>query len=190
MKKLLKLLGLLLIAGALVVSCTPSGDDGKTTDKIELSDGTWEMESTGSASSSVTQNGMTVTESVSYIMKETFTVDGDNITVTAGSNTMKMTMEYPADYASLLTMMKPGLEEQGYTVTISGSKLTATQTEVMDDAEIAKMNAENPKVSELTDDLPEDAEITVNSNKTKYTVKFTEESMGQEMKFKVTLTKK
>lgn len=186
MKKLLKLLGLLLIAGALVVSCTPSGDDGKTTDTIELSDGTWEMEGTGTASA--TEQG--VTTSVSMTEKLIFEVAGDDITFTSGTATMKMTMEYPPEYASYLAMMKETYEQQGYDVTVSGSKLTATQTEVMDDAEIAKMNAENSKVSTLTDDLPEDAEITVNSNKTKYTVNYTVESMGQEMKYKVTFTKK
>ena len=166
MKKLVKLFGLLLVAGALFVGCKQNVDIDA--DKIELSNGTWDI--TSEASGAYTEG--TLSGSIAYIMKEAIKVSGDKFTYLSESQTIKVTLDCgSADAAAAAKASfdeKYAGKEDAPTISVSGSKLIMSQTYTSDAEDIAAMNEDENLVSEFTGDFPEDATLKRNKSKTEY----------------------
>ena len=173
MKKLVKILGLLLVAGALFVGCKQEANI--ETDEIKLSNGTWDLEMR--AAYSVTQS----TFSASFASGEniTFKVEGETYTVTKGSYNYSVTYDFGSEAAA--SAAKAQLEsyykaEDGFSVSTSGSKITVKSSQALDDEDIASMNKGDCNVSEFSAMFPEDAVIKTNKKKTEYKITYTEKA--------------
>ena len=172
MKKLVKILGLLLVAGALFVGCKQNVDIDA--DKIELSNGTWDITYTTSG----TASEMGLTGTVEATSKEAIKVSGDTYTYLSSSYSVKFTVECgsadaaAAAKAELEAVFAAAGEEDMPSVSVSGSKLVLTSTETSDADDIAAMNEDENLVSEFTGDLPEGATLKRNKSKTEYKLTF------------------
>ncbi|MCR4900562.1 MAG: hypothetical protein K5907_07085, partial [Treponema sp.] len=94
MKKLLKMVGLLLIAGALLAGCQKDADANNAnieTEEIKLSNGTWESKQVTTGES--TSGGGT--SSIKVEDKSTFDIDGEKITLKTNWNSITMKTTYP-----------------------------------------------------------------------------------------------
>ncbi len=168
MKKLVKILGLLLVAGALFVGCKQEANI--ETDEIKLSNGTWDY--VQKATGTVTEDLYSV--SITSDFKMTFTVKDDNATVTKASE--GMTLAWGFSSAEEAAALKPTIEqmfgdEEGFTVTTSGSKVIVSGSEDYDADGIAEMNEGGLKVSDIKDSFVGDgAVIKTNKKKTEYSI--------------------
>jgi len=174
MKKLVKLFGLLLVAGALFVGCKQNVDIDA--DKIELSNGTWDIkaELTGAYTEG------TLSGSIAYIMNEAIKVSGDKFTYLSESQTIKVTLDCgSADAAAEAKASYDKVyagNENAPTISVSGSKLIMSQTNNADAEDIAAMNEDENLVSEFTGDFPEDATLKRNKSKTEYKLTYVEKA--------------
>ena len=178
MKKLTKLFGLLLVAGALLTGCQQNVDID--TDEIKLSNGKWEMNSKVVETENGKTMGLSYESSQTTKGKSTFKVSGDDMEYLSGSTSLSGKIEFPADTndatiefakGMIETMLPSGteLKQEGTTFSYSYS---ATATE--DD--IKGQNEGNPKVSSMSKSLPKAARIQTNKKKTEYKISWEEES--------------
>ena len=181
MKKLVKILGLLLVAGALFVGCKQEANI--ETDKIEFSNGKWDIVSTASAKMTDEDVGA-FDMAIRY--NETIQVTGDSYKYLKMSYTMSMTYEMPTEAEA--AQLKQYLELQsGVTVTVSGKKVTASKTTTADADEIADMNEDENKISEdySAADYPEGTIIKTNKGKTEYKISYKYKSEGEDAEYSV-----
>ena len=173
MKKLVKILGLLLVAGALFVGCKQNVDIDA--DKIELSNGTWDI--TSEASGAYTQGALS--GSIAYISKEAIQVSGDKSTYLSVSQTIKATFDCGS--ADAAAAAKAGFDEayagneNAPSISVSGSKLIMSQTYTADAEDIEEMNKDENLVSEFGY-LPEGATLTRNKSKTEYKITYVQKA--------------
>ena len=174
MKKLVKLFGLLLVAGALFVGCKQNVDIDA--DKIELSNGTWDIKA--ELTGAYTEGALS--GSIAYIMKEAIKVSGDKFTYLSESQTIKVTLDCGS--ADAAAEAKASYDkayagnENAPTISVSGSKLIMSQTNDADAEDIAAMNEDENLVSELVGDFPEDATLKRNKSKTEYKLTYVEKA--------------
>lgn len=172
MKKLVKILGLLLVAGALFVGCKQEANI--ETDKVELSNGTWDLVQKGTAT--VSEDGYSVSISENYNV--TFKVADKLVTFTKGSYGMSMTWGFGSSEEA--AALKPTIEkmfggEEGVTVTASGSNVIVSASEDFDEEEIADMNKGELKASDFIDSyITDEAVIKTNKKKTEYLITWKE----------------
>lgn len=172
MKKLIKFLGLLLVAGAMFVGCKQEANID--TNEVKLSNGKWDIVS--SMSTKTKRGGYT--GSVSNTSSETINVSGDTYTYISysGNQSVSFTLPEGTDEAALRTLaalMTGGDEddEDKPTVTINGTTLTITDSYTATAEEIAKMNEDENKISEdYTSNYPEGTVIKTNKKKTEYKI--------------------
>ena len=172
MKKLIKFLGLLLVAGAMFVGCQQEANID--TNEVKLSNGKWDIVS---SMSTKIKKGL-YTGTLSYGSSETINVSGDTYTYISysGNQSVSFTLPEGTDETALRTLaalMTGGGEddEDKPTVTINGTTLTITDSYTATAEEIEEMNEEEHKISEdYTSELPEGVVIKTNKKKTEYIV--------------------
>ena len=149
MKKITKLFGLMLVAGAMLVGCKmePNID----TNEIVLANGNWEMEETGFYS----ETSSSGTETTNMTIKATISVSGDEVTFLSMSqgSTDVYTLNDSATAADVENEKKDAEKYAnivGGSVTVDGKTITITIPMLAaTDDEIAKMNKDKTTISEL-----------------------------------------
>ena len=183
MKKLTKIFGLMLIAGALVMGCKKDAGSDSTADiettEITLSNGTWE--SNQKINGEVTSGGMSSTIDIKD--KTTFEVSGENITIKSSWTSMTTTTTYPdsmsdediAQMKSIYDMMASIMTLGGKTAESKqeGKKLTFSMSGDASAREIEEMNAEMETTTEYKSQIPSTAKILTNEKKTVYKITWT-----------------
>ena len=176
MKKLIKCLGLLLLAVAMMTGCKGGPDNDDATipaTEIKFSDGTWEMKEKIDCHSEVA--------SLKLDQSYTYVISGDNVTVTAGSISMNQTITYPASYsddevASMRTNLQGMFQifsfdtTKRYEVGGSGKTITLSISGTRSEDEIDNENISTSEIADLTIGLPADCTIMTNENNTVYKV--------------------
>ena len=172
MKKIVKLMGLLLVAGAMFIGCKQEANT-LTTD-FKLSNGKWEFVADVTMSEEFLEDGVKITESMTYNTKEMLQVTDGAIKVLSATQKKEASVTFPEgtaqdvlDSAKALAEAKKG---EGDTVTVKGTTVTLTTTHTATDAEIEEENADNPKVSDIVNSFPKGVEIYTNKKKTIYKV--------------------
>ncbi|MBR4179821.1 MAG: hypothetical protein IKR45_03875 [Treponema sp.] len=178
MKKLVKILGLLLVAGALFVGCKQEANIDAT--EVKLSNGNWDMSFVMSA---------TMSESDGYKMAmETkysgaIKVEGETFTYLSYTATGSIIITCPsAEVAALAkdTMnaeFEEWFEGDDFTVKVDGSKIIASASETATAEQLANMNKGTNLVSKVFDysDV-EGAVIKTNKKKTEYKITYTDKA--------------
>ncbi len=176
MKKLIKVLGLLLLAGAMMTGCKDGPDNDDATipaTEIHFSDGTWEMKEMVDCHSEVA--------SLKLDQSYTYVISGDNVTVTAGSISMNQTITYPASTSDdEVARMRTNLQgmfqifsfdtTKRYEVGGSGKTITLSISGTRSEDEIDNENISTSEIADLTIGLPADCTIMTNENNTVYKV--------------------
>ncbi len=174
MKKITKLFGLLLVAGAMLVGCKmePNID----TNEIVLANGNWEMEETVVATGTNTKG----TETTNMTIKATISVSGDEVTFLSMSQggTDVYTLNDSATAADVENEKKDAEKYAnivGGSVTVDGKTITITIPMISaTDDEIAKMNKDKTTISELNQTCNENGGVIKrNRKKTEYTITYT-----------------
>ena len=192
MKKLLKFMGLLLVAGALFMGCQQNVDID--TDEITLSDGTWDYNKT----TTVAYEQTSIKYSWNYFSEGTFKIADKKFTYikwsvgTSASFTVPDSTpdSYMDEYKKQVEKM-PSLS--GATVTVNGKTITAKYTKSATADEIAEMNEGDLVAGDFAEGLPDDATIKRNKNKTEYKVTYTipaEDEDDYDAKVVITFKKK
>ena len=179
MKKITKLFGLLLVAGAMLVGCKmePNID----TNEIVLANGNWEMEETGFYS----ETSSSGTETTNMTIKATISVSGDEVTYLSmsESGTISYTLSESATAAEVQAK-KASAESfasmNGGTVTVDGKTITITiPMRVATADEIANMNKGKDSISDLNKDCVENGGVIKrNKKKTEYNISYTASNNG------------
>lgn len=173
MKKLTKLLGLLLVAGAMFVGCQQEANID--TNEVKLSDGKWDIVT---SMSTKIKRGL-YTGSLSYGSSETINVSGDTYTYISYSMNQGVSFTLPEGtdekaLTAFATAMTSGESDEGEnkpTVLINGTTITITNSTTATAEEIEEMNEQEHKISEdYTSELPEGVVIKTNKKKTEYIV--------------------
>ena len=182
MKKLLKMLGLLVIAGALFFSCSNGNSDdnggnagngggnsgsgtSQTANSIQLSDGNWTVKMKMSAKGT----------DIYYTLHATVTGNGKNITYTSG------TMDMPMDMSSYSGVTDAQMEAEvaainaqmagtGVSYTYDSKTKTLYMCYEMSTEELAEMSG-NMNMSTI----PSGVEVHSNADKTEYTFTMTQQ---------------
>lgn len=186
MKKLLKFLGLLLVAGALFMSCQQNVDI--STSEINLSDGTWAMTQTVSVSYT--------DEEIKYSVKSGFdaniAVDGDAFTFKSVTENSTFSATVPSGMSSILAATKEKWEaekEPGETITIDGNTITSKVSRKLSESEL-KEDYGGKYNSKHVEKGFDGAEIKTNKSKTEYklTMNTTRKANGAEHSAKLVIT--
>ena len=182
MKKLLQMLGLLVIAGALSFSCSNGNSDdnggnagngggnsgsgtSQTANSIQLSDGNWTVKMKMSAKGT----------NIYYTLHATVTGNGKNITYTSG------TMDMPMDMSSYSGVTDAQMEAEvaainaqmagtGVSYTYDSKTKTLYMCYEMSTEELAEMSG-NMNMSTI----PSGVEVHSNADKTEYTFTMTQQ---------------
>ncbi len=176
MKKLIKVLGLLLLAGAMMTGCKDGPDNDDATipaTEIHFSDGTWEMKEMVDCHSEVA--------SLKLDQSYTYVISGDNVTVTAGSISMNQTITYPASTSDdEVARMRTNLQTmfqwmsfdttKRYEVGGSGKTITLSISGNLSENEIENENISTTDIDDLIIDIPENCKIMTNENNTVYKI--------------------
>ena len=179
MKKITKLFGLLLVAGAMLVGCKmePNID----TNEIVLANGNWEMEESGV----YTATSPLGTETSNVTLKGTFSVSGDEITFLSLSQSSIETFTFSesataAEVQAKKTSAEALAGKNGGTVTVDGKTITITiPMRVATEDELANMNKGKNAISDLNKDCVEyGGVIKRNKKKTEYNISYTVSSNG------------
>ena len=176
MKKLTKLFGLLLVAGALLTGCQQNVDID--TDELKLSNGKWEMNLKNTESFEGTEGGVSFKSSGTEKEKDTFKVSGDAIEYLSASGSGSGKIEFPADTdATILEfakeMIAAGLPD-GVELKLDGTTFSYSYTYTATEDDLKAKNDSNPKVSEIK--FPKVARIQTNKKKTEYKISWETES--------------
>ena len=184
MKKLVKMVGLLLIAGALLAGCKKDADSNAAdieTTEIKLSDGTWESEEliTGESTSGGGSSSIKVED------KSTFDVSGETVTLKSNWNSMTMKTTYPdstpddtiASVKSFYEMICAFATFGGKTasVNLEGKTLTFSMEGEANASELEEMNAEMGSTSEYQTQFPANVKILTNEKKTIYKISWSQD---------------
>lgn len=190
MKKVIKLFGLLLLAGALFMGCSngsssssdnnnnnsDASNDGssKVTKAIELSNGNWTL----TIRATSTDNEISALGNATY----KFTVQGDKYTIKSGTidtesdlSTYGMSSYTDEEIEAAIAEMNETYEVAGFSATFSYDKTTKKLYMHMPMPEQYLEEASNMLVS-LTD-VPSTVKVTSNANKTMYTFTTTAEGV-------------
>jgi hypothetical protein len=174
MKKITKLFGLLLVAGAMLVGCKM--EPNIETNEIVLANGNWEMEETGFYS----ETSSSGTETTNMTIKATISVSGDEVTYLSmsESGTISYTLSESATAAEVQAKKASAeslASKNGGTVTVDGKTITITIPMISaTDDEIAKMNKDKTTISELNQTCNENGGVIKrNRKKTEYTITYT-----------------
>lgn len=185
MKKLTKIFGLMLIAGALVMGCKKDAGSDSTADiettEITLSNGTWNCEQLIKGETTIGD----VSSSIDVKDKTTFDVSGENITITSSYTSMTTATTYPASMSDedLDEMVETYKFVLGYMALAGktgeakrdGKKVTLTIAGDASASEIEQMNAEMGTTTEYKSQIPSTAKILTNEKKTVYKVTWSED---------------
>lgn len=190
MKKVIKLFGLLLLAGALFMGCSngsssssdnnnnnsDASNDGssKVTKAIELSNGNWTL----TIRATSTDNEISALGNATY----KFTVQGDKYTIKSGTidtesdlSTYGMSSYTDEEIEAAIAEMNETYEVAGFSATFSYDKTTKKLYMHMPMPKQYLEEASNMLVS-LTD-VPSTVKVTSNANKTMYTFTTTAEGV-------------
>lgn len=175
MKKIVKLMGLLLVAGAMFMGCKQEANT-RTTD-FKLSNGNWELVADVTTSlDDIDEDELRVTLTTTYKMKQTFSVSGDAVTIKSmtinGEDSVILPTLPSQSDVEKYKQIKEAQKEEGDTVTVNDNVITLKYSHTATAEEIAAQNAENPKVSDIVNDFPQGVEIFTNKKKTEYKVYF------------------
>ena len=171
MKKIAKLFGLLLVAGALLTGCQQNVDI--VTDDISLSSGKWDVYYKYTASETENMYGVSVKLSFTQESKGTISVSGDSCTTLSQTSTMSETMTFPegTPQATLDAALAEAKEEIS-SATLNGLVISASETETATAAELEEMNKKSSKVSDFKKTFPEHSLIKTNKKKTEYAISY------------------
>ena len=189
MKKLVKMVGLLLIAGALLAGCNKDADGPAdiVTNEVVLSNGTWESEQlmVGESESSGGSSSFKMED------KSTFDVDGEKITLKSNWNSIIMQTTYPdsANDATIQAVKEfydmiatfATLGGKTASSTQEGKTLTFSMSGDSTAAELAQMNDEMSSASEYKAQFPSSAVIKTNERQTVYEITWSENYDDPEM---------
>ena len=182
MKKLLKMLGLLVIAGALFFSCSNGNSDdnggsagngggnsgsgtSQTANSIQLSDGNWTVKMKMSAKGT----------DIYYTLHATVTGNGKNITYTSGTMDMAMDMSSysgvtDAQMEAEVAAINAQMAGTGVSYTYDSKTKTLYMCYEMSTEELAEMSG-NMNMSTI----PSGVEVHSNADKTEYTFTMTQQ---------------
>lgn len=178
MKKITKLFGLLLVAGAMLVGCKmePNID----TNEIVLANGNWEMEYTAVETGTLEEG---YPETTNMTVKATVSISGDEITFVSMSQGGTQIVTFPETATDTEIQIVKGFLEiyaatVGGTVTVDGKTITSTYPmRDCTEAEIAAMNIQKQKVSDWNDECTKNnGVIKTNRKKTEYNISYTSTS--------------
>jgi len=166
MKKLLKMFGLLLVAGTLFFSCSNGSSDDNGGSTIELSDGNWTLNVKTSA------NGVDM-----YItLHATVSNNGSTIKYTSGSSGIAMPMSGYESFTeeqleTLVANMNAAAADAGEDVTYTYDSTSKTIFELyeMDSDELADVSGDYD-----INEIPSNVKIHSNADKTEYSFVITE----------------
>ena len=173
MKKLLKFMGLLLVAGALFMGCQQNVN--VDSDSIKLSDGTWDIDGTTSYSYEISS----IKYSFSYFTDYTIKVAEKKFTYKKASGGLSASYTVPDSVPdSAMENYKKQVEEmyadeENVTIKVSGKTITVKISESATDEEIAKMNEVEHEAGDFAETFPDGAVIKTNKKKTEYKVTYT-----------------
>ena len=175
MKKLLKFMGLLLVAGALFMGCQQNVDID--TDEITLSDGTWDTNLNCNASYS--DQGFSI--KIATDTDEQYKVADKIATLKSSKTTYSYSVTLPDEATdAMVTAIKEKMEltkDDGETVTVKGKTITVKSTETMSAEDIAQ---EKPFTATLKkEDYPEGTVFKANKKKTEYKITYSVAVTGQ-----------
>lgn len=179
MKKLLKMLGLLVIAGSLFFSCSSgnsddngSGNGGNsgvvsdnTSSAIQLSDGNWTVKMKMSAKGT----------DMYYTLHATVTGNGKTVTYTSGTMDMAMDMSgytgfTDAQMAAVVADMNENAAGSGLTYTYDSKTKTLFMCYELDEDQLADMSGDLD-----INEIPSSVDVQSNADKTEYTFTITEQ---------------
>ena len=181
MKKLVKLMGLLVIAGALFFSCSSGNSDdnggnagngggnsgsgtSQTAGAIQLSDGNWTVRMKTSA------QGM----DMYFTLHATVSGNGKNITYTSGSMDTAMDMSSYSGFTDAqmeaeVADMNAALAGTGMTYTYDSKTKTLFMCYEMSDEQLAQASGDLD-----INEIPSSVDVHSNADKTEYTFTITE----------------
>ena len=175
MKKLIKVLGLLLLAGAMMTGCKGGDDEASATietKEIKFSNGNWEMKQHIDCNSDVSTFKMD--------QNYTYAISGNSVSLSAGNFSLTQVMNFPAsvsddEIASKKSNMETvaawmsigGLQS---TVTTSGRSLTWKLSGSLSENEIDNQNIATSSVDDLMAQVPAGTKIYTNEKHTVYKV--------------------
>ena len=168
MKKLLKMLGLLLVAGTLFFSCSNGSSDDNGGSTIEFSDGNWTLKMKG------TKQGT----DVYFTLHATVSGNGKNIKYTSGTidtvtdlSVYGLTGYSDAQIESEITALNKELAETGLPSSLSYDKKTKTlfMCYEMSEDELADASGQLD-----VNEIPSNVNIKSNADKTEYSFVITE----------------
>jgi hypothetical protein len=182
MKKLLKMLGLLVIAGSLFFSCSNGNSDdnggsagngggnsgsgtSQTANSIQLSDGNWTVKMKMSAKGT----------DMYYTLHATVTGNGKNITYTSGTMDTAMDMSSYSGFTDAqmeaeVADMNAALAGSGMTYTYDSKTKTLFMCYVLGEDELAEMSGDMDMST-----IPSGVEVHSNADKTEYTFTMTQQ---------------
>ncbi len=175
MKKLVKILGLLLVAGALFVGCKQEANIDAT--EVKLSNGNWDISFVMSATMSESDGYKMAMESKS---SGAIKVEGETFTYLSYTSTGSIIITCPsaevaaaaAQDSDLLKLMMGEDIEGDFTVKVDGSKIIVSASETATAEQLAYMNKGTHLVSK-TFDYSDDEGVVIKTNKKKTEYKIT-----------------
>ena len=189
MKKLLKFMGLLLVAGALFMGCQQNVDID--TDEITLSDGTWDAN--WNVSASYSDEGYKF--KIATDTDEQYKVADKIATLKSSKTTYSYSMTLPDEATdAMITAFKEQMElskDDDETVTVKGKTITVKSTETMSAEDIAKAKPTSATLEK--EDFPEGTVFKANKKKTEYKVTYNVAVTGElysSVKYEINFKKK
>ena len=186
MKKLIKLIGLLLIAGAMMTACKggPGNDEASATietKEIKFSNGNWEMKQKIDCTSNVA--------SLKLDQNYSYSISGDNVSLTAGNFSMTQVMNFPASASDDdIATFKSNMETISVIMTMAGSQSSVTSSGrsvtwklsgTLDENDIESENLTTSSVNDLLADVPSGTKIYTNEKNTVYKIIWSGEYDGE-----------
>ena len=178
MKKLVKILGLLLVAGALFVGCKQEVNIDAT--EVKLSNGNWDVSFVMSATMSESDGYKMAMESKS---SGAIKVDGETFTYLSYTSTGSIIITCPsAEVAAaakdtMNSQLAPFFGEDDFTVKVDGAKIIASASETATAEQLAYMNKGTNLVSEAFDYSDEEGVvIKTNKKKTEYKITYADKA--------------
>ncbi len=184
MKKLIKCLGLLLLAGAMMTGCKGGNDEASATietKEIKFSNGNWEMKQDIDCKSNVS--------SLKMNQNYTYAISGNSVSLSSGNFSLTQVMNFPAsstdeDIANLKNNMEivSGIMAMGgaqSTVTTSGRSLTWKLSGSLSENEIENQNIATSSVDDLMVQVPAGTKIYTNEKNTVYVITWSGKYEGE-----------